>query len=234
MTLGGVGDGARKHERASARAMGGTMNKFAIACAIALPAMHASAQVSVFFDRTSWETALMGAPVVTETFDATTPQLINDGATLDTGLIQIKRDGSANAGDGFLAIEPGSAFGNLNGTNFLDGETGAEPHERVDISFNGNSVIGFGADWFSPFSGDGIGVEIAGEFFLLDSITDFNQGFVGFVSTTPVASVAILGNPAMDTFQELWSADDVSYAVPAPASVALVGFGAIAATRRRR
>ncbi|MEM8834485.1 MAG: hypothetical protein AAGD00_01570 [Planctomycetota bacterium] len=210
------------------------MNKLAIVCAVALPAVHASAQVSFFFDRASWEAALGGAPVTTETFDNITPQVIDDGTTLDTGLLQIKRDGSSNDGDGFLAIEPGSSFGNLNGTNFLDGETGVEPHERVDISFNGNSVVGFGPHWFSPFSGDGIGVEIAGEFFLLDSIDGFDQGFIGFVSTTPVNSVGILGNPAAESFQELWSADDVSYAVPSPAGVALVGFGALAATRRRR
>ena len=115
--------------------------------AVAAYAGLASAQLMVFTDRGAWEAALGGASVFTEDFNAQTPGVIADGATLDTGLLQITRDGSANNADGDLAISPGSTFGNIDGTNFLDGETGVEPHETVNFGFNGQNVFAFGADF---------------------------------------------------------------------------------------
>lgn len=197
-------------------------------------ASSASAQFTVFTDRSAWEAAVSGA-ITTETFNSTAPMSFADGQTLDTGLLQVTRDGSANGGDGALDILAGGAFGNIDGTNFLDAETGADPHERVEFGFNGQAVTAFGADFFSPFSGDGVGVEIDGELFLLDYITDFNTGFFGVVSTGSFDSVAVVGNPDTPSFQELWSADNVSYAaVPAPSTAALLGLGGLAAARRRR
>lgn len=200
--------------------------------AVATPALAGG--LTIYTDRTSWEAALGGATAFVEDFNALTPGVISNGATLDTGLIQITRDGSPNGGDGALSIEPGSVFGNINGTNFLDGETGASPHENVIIGFGGQNVFAFGADWFSPFSGDGI-ILIAGENTVsLESITGFNTGFLGFVSTSEsFGTVTIAGNPDDITFQELWSADNFSFAVPAPGSLALLGMAALVGRRRR-
>lgn len=210
------------------------MQKFVIACAIGAYAGLSAAQVTVFTDRTAWEAAV-GGGIFTEDFNAQVPGVIADGATLDTGLVQITRDGSPNGGDGLLEIEPGGNFGNIDGTTFLSGETGAEPHEVVNIGFNGQSVFAFGADWFSPFSGDGIALQVGSETILLDSITGFNTGFVGFVSNgATFSTVSIVGTADPISFQELWSADNFSYAIPAPASAALLALGGLAATRRRR
>ncbi|MGE3180186.1 MAG: PEP-CTERM sorting domain-containing protein [Phycisphaerae bacterium] len=188
----------------------------------------------VFTDRGAWEAAV-GGPIVTEDFNSLGTQSIADGQTLDTGLIQIKRDGSPNGADGALLIEPGSAFGNFDGTNFLDGETGAAPHERVDLSFGGANIVAFGADWVSPFSGDGIGIEVGSDLILLDSITGFNAGFVGFISDTDsFETISIVGNPANVTFQELWSADNFSFVVPEPGTLSLLFVGAAALGARRR
>lgn len=204
-------------------------------CAVAACATGASAQLTVYTDRAQWEAAA-GGGVVTEDFNGQAAGIIADGATLDTGLLQIFRDGSPNGGDGLLEIEPGGNFGNLDGTTFLSGETGVTPHERVDFSFNGQGVFAFGGDWFSPFSGDGIGLQVGNEYIALDSITGFDQGFVGFVSNGGVFStVSIVGDPGAISFQELWSVDNVSYAVPSPATVALlVGAGGMLAMRRKR
>ena len=210
------------------------MKKFVLACAIVAHTGVASAQLTVFTNRAAWEAAV-GGGIFTEDFNALAPQIIADGATIDTGLVQITRDGSANGGDGLLEIEPGGNFGNVDGTTFLSGETGITPHERVGISFGGQSIFAFGADWFSPFSGDGIALDVGGEIILLDSITGFNTGFVGFVSASDTFSeISIVGTVEAITFQELWSADNFSFAIPTPATAALLGIGGLAATRRRR
>jgi hypothetical protein len=201
------------------------------AAAVATPAV---ANITVYNNRAAWEAALNGAASVVEDFNAQTPQVIASGATLNTGLLQITRDGSPNGADGLLEIEPGSNFGNFNGTTFLSGETGVTPHENVIFQFSGQNVFAFGGDWVSPFSGDGI-VLTFGEYTVsLESITGFNSGFLGFVATgESFSSVTIAGNPAAVTFQELWSVDNISYAVPAPGTLALLGLGGLALRRRR-
>lgn len=162
--------------------------------------------------------------------------MIADGATLDTGLLQITRDGSPNGADGLLEIEPGGNFGNVDGTTFISGETGAAPHENVNIGFNSQSIVAFGADWFSPFSGDGIVLNFGQYTVAMNSITGFNTGFVGFVADAgeSFSMVTIAGTEDDISFQELWSGDNFSYSVvPAPSSIALLGVGLLA-TRRRR
>ena len=193
----------------------------------------AGAQITVFTDRAAWEAAVGGAGI-TEDFNGQSAGIIADGSTLDTGLLQVFRDGSPNSGDGLLEIEDGGNFGNLDGTTFLSGETGIAPHERVDFSFNGQGGFAFGGDWFSPFSGDGIGLEVGGEVFLLNQIDGFDQGFVGIVSNGTFSTVSIVGNAADESFQELWSVDNISYAVPSPATAALLGIGGLIAVRRKR
>jgi hypothetical protein len=201
------------------------------AATVATPAL---AGIMVFDNRAAWEAALGGATAVVEDFNALTPQIIANGATLDTGLLQITRDGSPNGGDGLLEIEPGGNFGNFDGTTFISGETGAAPHENVVVEFNGQNVFAFGADWVSPFSGDGIVLNFGTYTVSLDSITGFNSGFLGFVATgESFSSVTISGTEDDITFQELWSGDNFSYAVPAPGTLALLGVGGLAFRRRR-
>lgn len=210
------------------------MKSIITACAAIACAGGAISQVQVFTDRAAWEAAV--GDFVTEDFNAIAPQIINDGATLDTGLLQITRDGSANGADGLLEIEPGANFGNVDGTTFISGETGAEPHETVRISA-GAPITAFGADWFSPFSGDGIAIQAGDDVVLLDSIAGFDIGFVGIIAmgSASFSEIQIVGTADPITFQELWSADNFSFAVvPAPASAALLGLGGLAATRRRR
>jgi len=207
-----------------------------IAClagaAFAAPAV---AQLTVFTDRGAWEAAIGGNPVFVEDFNNLATGDIADGSTLDTGIIQITRDGGPNGADGALAISPGDQFGNFDGTNHLDGETGIAPGERVDFGFNGQSVFAFGADWVSPFSGDGIALEVGDELILLDAVAGFDAGFIGFVSgSATFSTISVVGTPEDISFQELWQADNVSYAVPTPSAIALLGLGGLVAGRRRR
>ncbi|MBZ0171150.1 MAG: hypothetical protein K8E66_02100, partial [Phycisphaerales bacterium] len=124
-------------------------------CAVGVSIGVADAQVVSFTNRADWEAAVGGSYVL-EDLNGAAVQTIADGSTLDTGLLQITRDGSPNASDGDLEIRPGTSFGNIDGTNFLYGETGIEPHENTLFGFNGQDVYAFGADFVSPYSGDGI------------------------------------------------------------------------------
>lgn len=210
------------------------MRDVVFACAVAVAAGSSSAQFTVYTDRAAWESAV-GGDFFLEDFNSVTTQEIADGSSLNTGLITISRDGSGNMADGGLAISPGTQFGNIDGTNHLDGETGAAPHENVKVSFNGLDVVAFGADFASPFSGDGIALQVGNELFLLDTIPGFDIGFFGVVANSGTFdSVSIVGNPADDTFQELWQADNFSFAVPAPSTAAALGLAGLAGIRRRR
>ncbi len=200
-------------------------------------AASASASVTVFTDRASWLAAISGSTGF-EDFNSTAVQSFADGQTLSfaSGL-SITRDGSPNGADGALAISPGSQFGNIDGTTHLDGETGASPHEVVRLNFAGGPVFAFGADFTSPFSGDGIGLQIGNDLVLLDFITSFNTGFAGIIidGGGSVNEIQIVGNPDTITFQELWQADNFQWAViPTPGSIAVIGVAGLAATRRRR
>ncbi len=204
-------------------------------CAVAAYAGTASSQVMVFTDRASWEAAVGGSYTL-EDFNGSSVQTIAPGATLDTGLLQVTRDGSPNANDGDLEIRPGTSFGNIDGTNFLYGETGITPHENTLFGFNGQQVYAFGGDFASPFSGDGINISAGGQLFSLDGI-GFGTGFYGIVDLggSSLGQVSIVGDPGDITFQELWQADNISYAaVPTPASAILLGIGGLLATRRKR
>lgn len=198
----------------------------------------ASAQFDVFTDRSAWEAALAGNPIFTETFnDFSALTTVADGSTLDTGILQLSDD-AFDAG-GVTEVNPdGTAFGNLDGTPFLDNTTGGDPGEILTFTFNNNAVLGFGGDFFSPFSGSGIMLAIQmGDLTLpLDQLgTGFEQGFIGVVFTGgPLSEVQLVRDGSNGTFQELYSLDNVSYATPAPGSLALLGLGTLAAARRRR
>jgi hypothetical protein len=202
---------------------------------LAVLVTNANAALTVFTDRATWEAALGGATPVVEDLNDVTPFSFKDGQRLETSKLAITRDGGANGSDGALDILDGASFGTIDGTNFLDGETGVEPHEVVDIGFLGASAFAFGSDFTSPFSGDGIALDVLGELVLLDSIAGFDTGFVGVVSDMPFESVSIVGTPDAISFQELWSADNLSYAaVPEPTSLAALLFGLAALALRRR
>lgn len=209
--------------------------KAIVLCAIGASVGVANAQVMVFTSRAAWESAVGGSYVL-ENLNGLAVQDILDGQTVDTGLLQITRDGSPNAADGDLEIRPGSSFGNIDGTNFLYGETGVEPHENTLFGFNGMDVYAFGADFTSPFSGDGIDLVAGGVRYSLDVIGG-GAGFFGIVDMGggALGDVMFSGTLEPNTFQELWQADNISYAtVPAPAGAAVMGVGGLILLRRKR
>lgn len=211
-----------------------------IVCAISAVAGSASAQLQVFTDRGAWEAALGGAATFTEDFNGVAPQLIGDetmAGSLDTGLITIGIDpNGTTATPTDLLIAPGSAFGNIDGTNFVDGFTGAnagEPSAIFNVDFNGLSAFAFGADFRSPGSGSGIKLVVGNDEASLLSIGG-SQSFFGVIASSNFEGFKIERDGSSGVFGEVWSADNFTFAVPAPASAALLGLGALAGVRRRR
>lgn len=191
----------------------------------------ASAQLSFFTDFASWQAAVGGASVTTEDFNGVATGDYSNGG-FSTSNLTVSH--TANGTTSVLNVDPGANFGNLDGTNFIDATTGPTPGGTVTFTFAPGSVFAFGADFFSPFSGAGIDIVVDGQAFALDAITGFNQGFAGVVSTGSFTEVVIQGNYDNGVFQELWSADNVRYAVPTPGAFAVIGLGGLIALRRRR
>jgi hypothetical protein len=188
------------------------------------------ATLTEYSTRASWEAAV-GA-WITESFDASPIGEILDGASLNTGLLTLSQNAQGSTGD--LNIADGGAFGNINGTPFVDGFTGGAPGAIVTIDFNGQTANAFGADWVSPGSGAGIKFAINNDEASLLPLGS-GSGFFGVVSDLPFNSVAILRDGTSGIFAEVWSGDDFSFSVvPEPATGLACWFGLLAFMLRRR
>ena len=164
-----------------------------------------AATLTIYNNRADWTAAVSN--IVTESFDASPIGEIIDGTSLDTGLLTLRQ--SANGTTGDLNIADGGAFGNINGTPFVDGFTGGDPGASVKIDFDGAMVNAFGADWVSPGSGARIKLSILdAEASLLPLGT--SAGFFGVVSDSPFTSMEILRDGSSGIFGEVWSGDDFS------------------------
>ena len=97
-------------------------------------------------------------------------------------------------------------------------------------------MIAFGQFYEGAASGLGLQIETAdGNVDILDFYSGFDDGFLGYIGTTPISSVRIIGGTDDTAVGEIYDAADVSYAfIPAPGSVAILGLGGLAAVRRRR
>ncbi|MEM8494086.1 MAG: hypothetical protein AAF663_01710 [Planctomycetota bacterium] len=181
----------------------------AAAAGFASPAL---AQFRVFGDQAAWEAAVAaagGTPVV-ETFagitsgdltPATGPFVVNPDFSIEvTG-------GPGNAGDAFIAN------GTFHGELFPD-----DPrlHESYIHRFE-NPVFAFGQNLNGAASGRGVRISTSqGAADVLDFIPQrtFGDGFLGFVSSTPVREVTLIGSDAdgADFLGEIYDADDARYA----------------------
>jgi hypothetical protein len=100
------------------------------------------------------------------------------------------------------------------------------------------SILAFGAD-FGGLTGSGIAFDVDGE--KVGGPRYGQNGFFGFVSTTPFTSIRVFGVNEVHVFDNVVFASELAptqdpVGVPAPAALSLLGAGlaALAVTRRRR
>jgi len=201
-------------------------NCYAIVFAGAALATGTIIQADTVFDNQADFFAAVGA-VVTEDFESYTPGDPSGGAVsfMDFGTFSATSDPAA------LKILSGDFFGNHNttpgGSQYLSADTDiGGVSADVTLTFD-EPVFAFGL--YLVDAEDGGFIHIGNDFHPFAGGPDGVETYFGIISDTPFTTITI---DAGDTDSH-WSMDDVSYAVPAPGSIAalLIGLGSI---RRRR
>ncbi len=184
------------------------------------------AALTVFTDRSSWETSI--GSFATETFAAT------DLGDLDPGVnIYNFFTATISANDsGFTAIvEPGAVNGSRELRARISSDFPNDP-SSIDVDLFG-SVLGIGADFVGTTDGDLLTLTVAGETIQFDQhLAGSGNGFLGVISDTPFNSLVLATeNPSLSG--EAFVLDDVSFGIPEHNTfglgiLALAGFGFIA------
>lgn len=202
----------------------------ALCCALGLLTASASAQLTAYTDQATWEADLTsdGYAPISESFDGIT--ILNmqpGGGPYDVnGDFSIDVTGNMGSDDDAF-IDDGAFHGEI----FPDSE-----HVSYVHTFN-SPVVGFGQ--FFDGAATGLGVRIStseGELDIFDYYGDFDDGFLGFTSATPITSVEIIGSDADggSAVGEIYDVPDMAYAfVPEPGALSLLALAGVFAVRRR-
>lgn len=200
----------------------------AITIASGMFASSASAGLTAYSNQAAWEADLMsmGFTPITETFDGIEiPDMQPNGPFVINDDLSITVEGMMDT----------AGTANVSGGEF-EGELFPDSGHSAYVHTFDTPVIAFGQFYEGAASGLGLQIETAdGNVDILDFYSGFDDGFLGYIGSTPISSVRIIGGTDDTAVGEIYDAADVSYAfIPAPGSVALMGLGGLAAVRRRR
>ncbi len=216
----------------------------------------ANAAVMTFTNQANWEAALAGTNILTENFDGAASSFAANSVGNPAGLVTV--DVIGHVGD--------SSNQGLTGTGFFEGEVDGNGSDAASLNFNRSNIFGFallGLQDNSASSPGGldleeIGIEVAGEMFLVSDILGLtdpgNPGtvpttentdpipFIGFVVDIPIDSFLFkhgdLVRPVTGDFENFFL-DGLLLAqadVPEPGMLGLLGLGlaGFGLYRRRR
>ena len=162
------------------------------------------AAITVFTDRTAWETAV--GDFLTEDFNSMPDGALSLGLN-NAGLIDIRVNG---------AVAQNQFF---NG-RFI-GDTRSQDGVTQDLVFS-TSVVAFGADWGETTTNSLLITNISGETIRFsDYLSGDGTGFLGFVSDVDFAEVTMSDEGLSGN--EVYTMDNLSFSnvVPEPAAIAV-------------
>lgn len=196
------------------------MKRFAIGAFALIISLETFALPMVFTDRTLWESA--AGSITTEDFNGMALGPVSPATVFASG-ITLDTDSSVRE-FGFVDIGEGNSLDGTNQTIILPGNIYAFGFDYVDVDLVGVD-IGFGAFTDAlPLTGDADA-----------EVTPDDFGFYGVVLGSP----GELPGGAFSFSGEGFTIDNISFsseasAVPAPATIALMGLGLIGIAWKRR
>ncbi len=193
-------------------------------------APHADAVV-VYTHRNAWEAAVGGGVVITDTFSNPIP--FSKSITFDSGIVSTGKGVDSVLPDSNV-VDAGSYSGRVDTFNRL-----ANTFDSLTWTFP-MPIFALGADWFGALTGGDL--TLTGNF---DGIVNETLNFDGRAGFSGTGFLGIVGSALFDTVtlgtqtrirDEAFRVDNLSFAVPAPASWGLlaIGFAGLAFARRNR
>jgi hypothetical protein len=195
-------------------------------------AVPAIASLTFYTDRSDWEVAVSGE-IVVEDFDAVTPDFLAESVN-DAGLIDIEMLNLALV-NRWNSIDNGSDLIDLlsiNGTAYYQGQCSPYDLDTTIVLHLPSPVFAFGGDFTSASSSGGLTLEVNGSQheFSDEMPSSIGTGFLGFISTEAFAAVTLFDASNNESF----GLDNVSFAVPEPITLGLLGLGGLVLRKRRK
>jgi hypothetical protein len=191
-------------------------------------AAPAEAAIVTYTDRAAWEAAVSSFTEVDFNGFPGQPAQFDGGATVDVGPFSLTGDTSYSAS---MWITNDHVQANVCDESWCGITFG------YSIDFDA-PILAFGAD-FGDLTASGIDFDVDGE--TVEGPRSGQDGFFGFVSTTPFTSIRAFGVNEVHDFDNVVFASELAptqepVGVPAPAALSLLGAGlaALVVARRRR